>query len=316
MKFVCCAALLLVQATCGLSASSVLSKSSGRAVVRKAAAAVAERQPMPRNARVAVLLRGEAFRLLPKWKQGSIIRQGKVCADELRQAQLEATQSLMENVVKPLEANGNSVDLYVIVHEENCTHTQSLLDKLGRRTRATKICNSDSQYKNMRTALDFFKEQVREQFHVSNIMERYSLIMIARHDLVWEMPISELPEVNYGNFNFFSMCEKRPFTTFARMKNDSTPVFPKDPGCVNDIFHMMHASQFAAFDSAVGKETCFDQKDYNAPFGGHGCYDSVASSIGEEQISFLSDWRPAVRVRDHNPIVNLLIEECEECQES
>jgi hypothetical protein len=234
---------------------------------------------MPKQIHVAVLMRGQVFRTGGRY--------GRSCLDAEKQTQLDATESLVENVVKPLEGNDNSVELFVTVGDKNCTHTQSLLDKFGGRLRATKIFSSLDQGSNMRETLNLFKEQVGKQFQVANVMDRYSLIIIARHDLLWEKPMNQWAGVNYDAFNFFSMCE------------------PKEPKehCVNDMVQMMRGSQFAAFDAAVGKEHCFRSGPLFA--AGHGCYPHVAALLDKgEQIAFLTDWRPEYRVREHNDISN------------
>jgi hypothetical protein len=294
---------------------------------------------MPKQIHVAVLMRGQVFR--------STGRHGLSCLDSEKQTQLDATESLLENVVKPLEANSNSVEFFVTVGDENCTHTQSLLDKFGGRLRATKIFTSHDQGSNMRETLNLFKEQVGKQFQVSNVMDRYSLIIVARHDLMWEKPMSQWAGVNYDAFNFFSQCQPKPNADPSK-QGPGKELFvrggPKE-NCVNDVAHMMHGSQFEAFDAAVGKECCFmfmpnGMEDHSQKPGGgqlpanqvaslqaagHGCYSHVAewclrtlASYNRtaknaewcaqkklnQQISFLTDWRPEHRVREHNALAN------------
>jgi hypothetical protein len=217
----------------------------------------------------------------------------------------------VENVVKPLEANDNSVDFFVTVGDENCTHTQSLLDLFGSRIRGTNSFTSLDQGSNMRETLNFFKAEVGKQFQ-AGIMNRYSLIIIARHDLLWEMPMSQWPGVNYDAFNFFSQCEPTP-NVDPLNQGLGTRGFshggPKE-NCVNDVVHMMRGSQFAAFDAAVGRDCCFMLTPDSHRSAGHGCYPHVAALLDKgQQISFLTDWRPQHAIREHNAFSNPRLKE-------
>jgi hypothetical protein len=257
---------------------------------------------MPKQIHVAVLMRGQVFRNAADPEP----RRRTSCVDKEKQIQLKAAESLVENVVKPLEANNNNVEFFVLVGDENCSHTQSLLDIFGGRIRATKAISSMNQGSNMRHTLDLFKEEVGKQFQVSNVMDRYGLIIIARHDLMWAQPMSQWPGVNYDAFNFISQCEDNHRDPLHQ--GLGTPWFshggPKE-NCVNDVVQMMRGSQFAAFDAAIGKECCFMWTPDPHKSGGHGCYPHVAALLDKgEQISFLTDWRPEFSIREHNDISN------------
>jgi hypothetical protein len=197
----------------------------------------------------------------------------------------------MKNIVGPLEDNHNTVDLFVVNgnSKKKCSAFDELLmPKLGNRVLSVKQYESDSQADNMFQTLQRFSGAIMQTGQ--NISSRYDLIIIVRHDEEWTKSISEWPTADFHKLNLFSLCE------------ESTNGGDKW-SCVNDVLHMMPGSLWKGFREAVGTESCFNKKHRNGV--GHQCFPAFAEGVGEDNIAFITDWRPTGGVRDPNDIAQL-----------
>jgi len=235
---------------------------------------------LPKNGRIAILLRGQAFR------QG---RRSPGCQTESIPAQLRCTDSLMKNIVGPLEHNRNKVEFFVVNgnRKNKCSAFDELLmPKLGNRVVSVKQYDSHGQADNMYQILQTFSARQVEQ----NWSNRYGLIIIVRHDEEWTNSISEWPTADFHKLNLFSLCEE---STNGGSKWS----------CVNDVLHMMPGSLWRGFRDAVGTEHCFNNKHRRGV--GHQCFPAFSERVGEDNIAFITDWRPTGGVRDPNDIAQL-----------
>ena len=166
-------------------------------------------------------------------------------------------------------------------------------------------CESSNQPQNMRLALDLFKSSVPRP-------ERYGLMLITRHDVVWTRRITHWPvATNFSRLNFLSGCEPRCVgcrTLCHRCKNMSGvgSKFGGEPRqCVQDVMHMMPGQAFSAFDHSVGVRgsRCFD--GYNKG-SGHGCFRVLEERLGPTGFVLPLDyWRPVKDVREYSPVCHL-----------
>lgn len=238
----------------------------------------------PSYGRVAFIVRGEAFRLGGRNLDTS---QAGGCKKQGAEPQREATQTLLNLMVSPLEARGNRVDMFITETSGEgapckMAHTLQEMYQGGQnRTLSFKtVARMPSQADSVRLALDFFKEGVS-----GPVEDAYDLVLILRHDMVWTMAIDQWPRpADFSKFSFLSSCEKR-----AGEK------------CVSDTFLMMPGSMFAAFDRVAGSEgsRCFVASFRHG--SGHECYDAISKAIGEPPV-VATDYTPRGSVRRANPL--------------
>jgi len=228
---------------------------------------------LPQNGRIAILVRGQAFRSE---------HLSKSCDLEWQNKQHEATDSFIRNIVEPLEHNGNKVDLFILNGDASCEAFLSLIPKYGNRIASVMEVETRNQGDNMRKTLNQFKHKVGNP-DLDQIAKQYDVVMIVRHDMIWKMNVARWPTVDFNKFNFFSEC-------------GVSGVQHTFDHCVNDIFHMMPAASFNAFDAVIGTPHCFRGAEHlNAKeefTNGHGCWRGIADKIGEQQMTFITDWVP------------------------
>jgi hypothetical protein len=243
---------------------------------------------LPQSGRVAVLLRGQAFRTGGR-QAGHSGLWG--CSTGARDAQINATQSLVDMITRPLrEVCENTVD--VIVSEASgedgpCPLTWKLKDAFAAEHLLAFEPQKDAggQAESMRVALDLFKARADPA--------SYDLILIVRHDLRWKLPIDAWhAPVDFAKLNFFSRCE---------------PSFGSSMGCVEDMVVTVPGRDFAAFDGQVGSGNCFVHEVIDG--AGHGCVQQVHDKLGYEP-GLLTDWRPTRRQWKLEPGSNTRIASC------
>jgi len=241
---------------------------------------------LPQNGRIAILVRGQAFRSK---------HLAKGCDLNWQNVQHEATDSFIRNIVEPLEHSGNKVDLFILNGDTSCEAFQSLIPKYGDRIVSVMEVETQNQGDNMRKTLNQFKDKVGSP---DQIAKQYGVVMIVRHDTIWKMNVDSWPTVDFNKFNFFSLCPKD-VKGFSGL-------------CVNDIFYMMPAAWFNAFDAVVGTRGCFkngaSSRFTEEQSSGHGCWPGIADKINEEQMTFITDWVPGTgitSIREPNPIADM-----------
>mmetsp|Transcript_48478 Transcript_48478/g.109124 ORF Transcript_48478/g.109124 Transcript_48478/m.109124 type:complete len:288 (-) Transcript_48478:53-916(-) len=217
---------------------------------------------LPTNGRVAVLLRGQVFR------EG--LRYGESCKDEALENQQLATQSLVDKIVEPLEQRKNIVD--IVFTYSSCHLWKTIKEKLGeRRVLGAYSLDSDGQKANLAESLLFYHEVLGNETAVA---AKYDLILITRHDMVWESPISEW-SADFCRFNFASRCEASS---------------PHGADCVSDVLHTMPGRLAGSWESLLG---CFTAD-------GHDCLGPMVKALGRRHVGYATDWRPKESVRDEN----------------
>jgi hypothetical protein len=258
---------------------------------------------LPRNGRIAILLRGQAFRHWDGAAGGHPPAGCDVGNPDVVAAQLHCTDSLLKNIVAPLEQNHNSVEFFILNgnSKENChSFDQLLMPKFGHRVVSVREYDSPDQAHNMKAVLNEFERSVGGH---DIITKRYDLIIIARHDENWLTSISQWPTAEFGKLNLFSKCEigfreKKPHPRHCDKRLKKT--------CVNDNFHMMPGSLWEGFRDAVGTAYCFHPDLEPFPHG-HCCYPDFVERVGQDNITFITDWRPNEEetVRGPNDIAEL-----------
>ena len=250
---------------------------------------------LPLSGRVAVLLRGEAFRCGGRTSYG--------CCTHAHEAQVHATKSLVNKVVLPLQEHGNLVHVFLsessgvvrkegsgvkghceMVHDLRKVFPPDVIQVFDVRPRFS------GQAEGFRHTLDLLKEHADPT--------SYDLVIIVRHDLFWNAQIDQLrAPADLRKLSFFSRC--------AGNNGDLSH-------CVMDLLVTMPGSSFAAFDSVATTGCCYAPGFRHG--AGHGCYNQTYSALGQgpygyhQEIGVLTDWRPknskVVQQRDmgHCPI--------------
>lgn len=184
-----------------------------------------------------------------------------------------------------------------------CPLTAQLLALLGRRVVASETsCEHAGQPQSMRAVLDLF----------SAAADRYGLVLVTRHDLVWTAPITSWHSANFSRVSFLGGCERRcagcergcahcpdPAAAGTRFGGELSR-------CVQDVLHVMPGRLFSAFDAAVGARgsRCFDGANKGS---GHGCLPAIEARAGPTGLVLpLDQWRPFKDVREPSPLSHLL----------
>jgi len=227
---------------------------------------------LPRNGRVAIVLRGHAF------------RNAKIgCNPEQRDYQLAVTGLFVSNVVEPLEKLGNKVDIIAGI-DKHCKMMSEIVELLGHgRILATPDVKALDQSRAMRLALDGFKSAIQGV----EVADQYDLIFIVRHDIIWKQPITVF-NTDFSNLNFADWCK----------------YFDK---CLNDIVQVMPGRIFTVFDSMVNQPGCFD---FTARDHCHYAFAQLSQKLFELKetavVSVLVDFRLKEDVREVNPYMELM----------
>jgi len=255
---------------------------------------------LPSGGSVAIIIRGEAFRLGGRNEDAS--EQGG-CKHEAADEQQEATRSMMQHVVWPLQARQNQVDIYATETSgigAPCALAptlQSLYEEVppqglatGGRVRVAAFAPVErlaGQAESMRFAMDMFKN--------ASAGAAYDLIMFVRHDMIWTLAIDAWPPpVDFAKFSFLSRCQKN-------QGGDVEEWAKLGRSCVNDVLLLVPGGMFAAFDETVGAEggKCFEAGFRHG--AGHECYEAVATATGEPP-AFATDYVPRGSVRRPSPL--------------
>lgn len=282
-----------------------------------------------RKGLVALILRGQAFRGAASFASSgpSGLRGCSPYAD--LEEQIEATQSLISNLIRPLESSpcGNSVKVFLseCSLRSGCPLVKRLHDLLGKKVVASQTqCESANQPRNMRIALELFKmhaeDGVSRRFRASlpstsaSVITAYDLIIITRHDVLWRSPITLWSHANFSTMSFLGGCEPRcagcERISCSHCPDSTSPGsrFGGPPSrCVQDMLHMMPGRSFATFDTAVGSKGCFDGSNKGS---GHKCLRAVESFLGESTTALvlpLDVWRPVRDVREPSPVSQFVV---------
>eukprot|EP00928_Gymnodinium_smaydae_P071098 TRINITY_DN54775_c0_g1_i1.p1 TRINITY_DN54775_c0_g1~~TRINITY_DN54775_c0_g1_i1.p1 ORF type:complete len:303 (+),score=43.36 TRINITY_DN54775_c0_g1_i1:57-911(+) len=240
-----------------------------------------EPRNIPTRGKVAVVIRGEPFRDNAKIP----------CSSGCRNAQLNASESVITQLIKPLEdVWKNTVDVFnVACGEAPCNMTSDedrvLSSSSARKVRSTYVnsgASGGAQAVCVQGALDFLESD-------SGDAAQYDLIMLIRHDVEWLDSFSSWSGADFAGFNFFSQCQK---DAFGEAHPDYYP-------CVNDILHVFPGRFFKAWRAEVGTDDCFNETRNNG--FGHTCWKQTATAAGgAEHVHLATPWIPPRVVRDAN----------------
>lgn len=244
----------------------------------EAVARMSKRTDVPRNGRIAILIRGQAFR---KYSNGQRFRGGvPPCLEEMTDDQINVSQSLLEKIIVPLQEQNNKVD--VVITDSPCKLTRKINKLLGSVVLASKQFETSGQADDMAKAIDAFIEA--HQGHEK--LKEYDMIFITRHDIEWLMDIRQW-EADFSKLNFFARCE---------------PGAARNVGgedCVYDNLHVMPGPLFQAFADTIGKDPGCFLTDTDPLGWGHACLNPLTAAL-PGKISFITDWRPSGSVRANN----------------
>lgn len=211
----------------------------------------------PRNVRVALVLRGASFRHKHS-------KQFWCLYDDLEAQALQkkATESLVENVIVPLEQAGNTVD--VIVTDHDCPLTRPggiLISWIGeQRVKVVALNEGADQNRNLLFALDTL---AKYSDGVQGVAAKYSYVFVMRYDTVWMMPMNSWPEADFTKVLFPYKC----------------PLWnPNRGNGVHDLFMLAPAQFFETYYKTVEKRQCFQRAD------GHLCLDAMARYTGYNSV--------------------------------
>jgi len=217
----------------------------------------------PSHGRVAVVLRGASFRNFRHKQSWCMQEDGKS-----ERLQKEATMSLVENVIVPLEQAGNTVD--VILTDIACNLTRSkLLPWIGEHRVKVFEQSDDSrdQNANIMFALDHL---AKYSGGVQEVENKYSHVFLMRHDTHWNKPMNDWSEADFSKTLFPFKC-------------------PKTIGSVHDLFFLVPTKYFGRWYKSIALRQCFKGAD------GHFCMQAMVWHAGEESVAV------AVRYDDTNP---------------
>ena len=194
---------------------------------------------------VDLVLRGNTFRY---GKQG--------CSEEARDTQLLMADHVIENIVRPLEEEGKTVDVYIT--SPPCDMNSALYEKYGSRLKGVLEKSTSHQ-----------GESISNGMSLSD--PSHTLIM-TRHDMDYVQPIREWGSFDDSKINLLSKCEERKLEHETWLSD-----------CHNDALHIIPPSKRASFEERMGTQGCY----MNSSFG-HWCYPE-----NHRDIHVISDWRPA-----------------------
>jgi hypothetical protein len=246
----------------------------------------------PRSSHVAIVLRGAIMRNSHDKKQACL--HGTIAGShpddpELADAlvkkfgfdvwsdthalteQQKASESLVENVIAPLEQAGNTVDVILTDHD-NCPFTYNVATWIGDSEEHPRVKvvstqsvddNRGEQRRNLLFALDALANYSGGKRRVA---AEYNYVFILRHDTVWTKPMSEWPEADFSKVLFPYKCPLKG---------------------VHDLFTLMPASYFDSYYKIVysGIE-CFQGAD------GHQCLRAMVRQEGEDSVSVAMHYDP------------------------
>jgi hypothetical protein len=206
----------------------------------------------------ALLFRGEAYRY--------------GCNEHGTRVQDNIMRSHHEMVTRSLEACGSTVDILLAIDTRGCANS-SLRARLASwhedHVRIAKPVVAHTQPQNIRASLNMFLPYAL----------RYDMLIVTRYDLYLRQPFRQWPGCqDPTRIGIASRCERNQWFQW---------------NCSNDVLFVVPREHLWAFNASVGSSlaACFassgESVSRSVPKGlGHGCYNSLASRVGAEQLSF------------------------------
>mmetsp|Transcript_44781 Transcript_44781/g.128288 ORF Transcript_44781/g.128288 Transcript_44781/m.128288 type:complete len:322 (-) Transcript_44781:57-1022(-) len=218
----------------------------------------------PSGGRVAIVLRGASFR-----GKGGKYRKNASCVNDTEslERQGRATDSLVRNVIARFERYGNEVD--VVVTDRVCNLTdERIVSRIGReRVKMQSQNASGHQRTNIMWAIDQLRNYSAEhgllgsEYRTSNrsyVAVKYNLVLILRHDTVWQVPIDQWPDADFRKVLFPYHC-------------------PYQEG-VHDLFAIMPGPYLQFFYDALRWKMCFGKQD------GHNCMKGMVQQTNRSSV--------------------------------
>jgi len=223
----------------------------------------------PRNGRVAIVLRGATFRSFQQKQMMCVPGDAKA-----EQMQKDATQSLVSNVIVPLEQAGNTVDVIVADLDCNLTRTHIVHEWIGeQRVKALgqNANKSMDQNRNVKFALDLLANY---SGGTEAVAAKYSHVFVMRHDTAWTKPMNGWLEADFSKVLFPFKC---PWSTASN-------------SVVHDLFFLLPAQYFKSFYGTIEQRKCFFAAD------GHGCLQAMVWWRGEDSVDVAVHYREGVEL--------------------
>lgn len=237
---------------------------------------------LPQNGKVAIIIRGQAFRGAGQFAKG--------CNSSAAPHQLEQAQSMVKNLIRPLQRFGNAVSVFMAESSGPCPLLKKLTSVYNADETVEVFAYTGQKFANqgdaLRLAMKMF--EMDSQIPASG----YDLVMVTRHDLYWKIPIDLwMPSKDFQHFNFYSKCE------------------PKAPiaDCVNDIVYTMPGSMTLGFVESLYAKHCFSFEicEKASECHGHACKKAMLN-LTKSAESFLTAWHPYKTVREQNsPLLDI-----------
>jgi hypothetical protein len=175
-----------------------------------------------RGKRVALLLRGQAYRGSPMDKGHYTRALVTTCNASYSRLQEHAWRTLKDRVVSPLEAAGAAVAVVAAECSSaaGCKLAEVGLPRIfGERMLAVHThCEAANQGESMRATLSTF----RARMGGVPVASRYDLVLITRHDLNWALNITQWPQDLFARFHYLGRCMMRCGTPGPTTRTDVT----------------------------------------------------------------------------------------------
>jgi hypothetical protein len=233
------------------------------------------RHNFPRDSRVALVLRGASFRNHMKKDQACMYSYDHTVAGDDTRAyglQQNATESLVEKVIEPLEQAGNTVDVILTDHE--CVWTTTLAVWIGDSTEHPRVKqistqpmeeSQGDQRQNLLFALDALASYAGGKRQVPS---RYAYVFVLRHDTFWAKPMNEWPDADFSKVLFPYKC----------------------PYAGNhDLFTLMPASYFQSYYETIVSRECFHGND------GHLCLRAMGKKEGANSVGVAMQYEASTK---------------------
>lgn len=234
------AGIILVQRSAAVHIDRRATRAEIVGSTRNRAHAMVSGDGLPSGGRVAVVIRGEVFR----GEQGP-------CDDSefVRQNQEKATNSLISEILDPLQNDLKNEVHVVITDSSNCSFSNELQQTIGvNRVLGMHTFAGITQGQSVQNALSLFEESVASR---QLAVEDYDWILMVRHDTVFDQHVSWW---STSNISKLSVAHKCPFDTMQ------DPFFGWQ--CVDDQLFAMPGFLWKTFRDVVKSESpngCFDE---------------------------------------------------------
>lgn len=237
---------------------------------------------LPRHGKVAIIIRGQAFRSAGQLAKG--------CNSSTAKHQFDQARSMVKNLIQPLQRFGNKVAIFMSESSGSCRLVKNLTQAYNANGTVPVVAYTGRKFENQGDSLRLSMKMFEMDSQIP--ASEYDLVIVTRHDLFWKIPVDLwMPTKDFQHFNFYSKCE------------------PKAPiaDCVNDIVWTMPGNMTLGFVESLYSKNCFSVDICEKPTEchGHGCKKAILNLTKSEE-SFLTTWHPHNSVREQNsPLLDI-----------